>query len=515
MISIESSRPASRWAKRASVCAVALLLAACGGSDNPDSSTSAVQAGPAVPAGANVVTQWTQTHLALIRATKPAPPMTARALGIVSTAMYDAWAAYDAQAIGTRLADGLRRPAAEQTLGNKSKAISYAAFEALLDLYPSERTTLEARMRELGYDPTVMSSDKATPEGIGHLAAQALLVYRHGDGSNQLGNLTPLDASGKPVPYADYTGYVAQNPAINLGTPTALSSFANPQAWQPLTWVNQAGATVTPAYIAPHWGKVAPFALTSGDQFRPVQPKVFGSAEYVAQVQEIIDLTANLTDRQKSIAEYWADGPNSELPPGHWHLFALQVAERDKHSLDEDVKMFFALSNAVFDAGIATWEAKRYYDTSRPVTAVRYLFNGKTIRGWGGPGRDNVEMDGAAWIPFQPSWFVTPPFSEYTSGHSAFSAAAAEVLKRYTGSDAFAASVTVPAHSLKADSSAPASDVVLSWKTFTEAADEAGMSRLYGGIHFHDGDVAGRQLGRLVGAQVYAKAQGLWSGSAR
>jgi len=85
-------------------------------------------------------------------------------------------------------------------------------------------------------------------------------------------------------------------------------------------------------------------------------------------VQEIIDFTANLTDRQKSIAEYWADGPNSELPPGHWHLFALQVAERDKHSLDEDVKMFLALSNAVFDAGIATWEAKRFYDTSRPAT---------------------------------------------------------------------------------------------------------------------------------------------------
>ncbi len=438
--------------------------------------------------------------------------MTARALAMVSTAMYDAWAAYDPVANGTRLGSALRRPRAEHSLGNKSKAVSYAAFEVLLDLYPSQKDALEAQMRAMAYDPAVRSTDASTPEGVGHLSAQALLNYRHLDGANQLGDLTPKDANGLAQPYADYTGYLAVNPALRVALPSTLANFLKPDQWQPLTWVNAAGATVTPSYIAPFWGKVLPFALTSGDQLRPPPPKEFGSAAYVEQVTEVLTLTANLDDRQKSIAEYWADGPNSELPPGHWHLFAQQVSTRDHHGLDDDIKMFFALSNAVFDAGISTWDAKRFYNTSRPITAVRYLFNGKTIKGWGGPGRDNVDLDGASWIPFQASTFVTPPFAEYTSGHSAFSAAAAEVLRRYTGSDTFVQSATVLAHSLKADPAAPARDVVLAWNTFTEAADEAGVSRLYGGIHFRDGDRTGRNIGRVAGTQAYLRAQAFWRG---
>lgn len=494
----------------------ALALAGCGSGDYhaaPEVITA--PSGPAVPAGANVVLQWNAANIDAIRVTKPGPPMTARALAIVSTAMYDAWAAYDPQAIGTRLGAELRRPSAEHTAGNKAKAISHAAYEALLDLYPSQAAAFEKQMRAMGYDPTLRSTDRSTPEGVGHLAALALLSYRHLDGANQLGDLTAPDASGKPVPYADYTSYAPLNAPLAPAVATALNAFAHPESWQPLSYVNGDGVAVTPKYIAPHWGKVIPFAMTRSDQFRPAVPKTFGSAAYVAQVQEVMDLTAGLDDRSKSIAEYWADGPNSELPPGHWHLFARQVSERDKHTLDDDAKMFFALSNAVFDAGIATWEAKRYYDTSRPITAVRYLFNGKTIRGWGGPGKNNVEMDGASWIPFQPTTFPTPPFSEYTSGHSAFSGAAAEVLKRYTGSDAFSASVTVPAHSLKAEPASPANPVVLSWTSFTEAADEAGMSRLYGGIHFHDADQSGRLIGRQTGTQAYLKAQAFWRGEAR
>jgi hypothetical protein len=88
----------------------------------------------------------------------------------------------------------------------------------------------------------------------------------------------------------------------------------------------------------------------------------------------------NLTEKQKCIAEYWADGPNSELPPGHWNLFAQVISERDKHDNDKDVRLFFALTNAVFDAGIATWECKRFYDYVRPISAVRYLFNSQTIK---------------------------------------------------------------------------------------------------------------------------------------
>lgn len=438
--------------------------------------------------------------------------MTARALAMVDTAMYDAWAAYDAKALATQYGAELRRPAHEHLAGYQSKAISYAAFEVLVDLYPSEKASFEAAMRNMGYDPDVRSSDRNLPEGVGHLTAQALLNYRHTDGANQLGDLSPLDANGNRVPYADYTGYQPSNPALVVGQATDVANMPRPDLWQPLTYVNQAGATVTPKYIAPHWGKVRPFAMTRGDQFRPPAPPKFGSPEYLAQVQEVVDITANLSDKEKCISEYWADGPSSELPPGHWHLFAQQVSERDQHTLADDAKMLFALSNAVFDAGIATWDAKRTYETSRPITAIRYLFAGKTIQGWGGAGLNHVSMNGANWIPFQPTWFPTPPFPEYTSGHSAFSAAAAEVLKRYTGSDAWVGQVTIPAHSLKAEPSAPSSDVVLSWRSYSEAADEAGRSRLYGGIHFHDGDIQGRNVGRQAGTQAYLKAQSYWLG---
>jgi vanadium-dependent haloperoxidase-like protein len=119
------------------------------------------------------------------------------------------------------------------------------------------------------------------------------------------------------------------------------------------------------------------------------------------------------------------DGPNSEQPPGHWALFAQFVSARDHHTIDDDVKMFFVLSNAIFDAGIAAWDAKRTYDSVRPVTAIPLLFRGTTIRTWGGPGKGTVEMDGSQWIPYQAVTFPTPPFPDYVSGHSTYSAAAA------------------------------------------------------------------------------------------
>ncbi len=492
---------------RTILCAGAAILVLSGCGDDPV--TKPGGGDPPVPTGRNVVLQWNDVNLQAIRDVRPGPPQTARALAIVSTAVYDAWAAYDAVAVGTRLGSDLRRPAAERTPGRKSKAISYAAYRALTDQYPSQAAVFRAKMVALGYDPDDQSTDRTTPAGIGNVAAAAVIAFRSVDGANQLGVL------GNGTPYSDYTGYVPANPPIPVETPTPLSMIPNPGRWQPLTFVNQAGATVTPSFICPHWGHVVPFAMTSPSMFRPVPPAEFGSAAYRAQCEELIAISANLTDEQKAIAEYWADGPSSELPPGHFNLFAQLVSARDNHTLDDDVKMFFALTNAVFDAGIAVWEAKAFYDYCRPVTAIRYLYNGQTIRAWGGPGQNNVEIDGAAWKPYQPTWFPTPPFAEYTSGHSAFSSSAAEALKRFTGSDAFTFSYTTPRHGFKAEPGiAPAADVTITFNTFSEAADEAGISRLYGGIHFRDGDRRSRVMGRQCGALAYEKARSLWEGRA-
>jgi hypothetical protein len=247
------------------------------------------------------------------------------------------------------------------------------------------------------------------------------------------------------------------------------------------------------------------YAVYAGDS-------TYGSQLYETQARELIDISASLTDEQKVISEYWTDGPNSELPAGHWCLFASFVSARDHHGLDDDVKLFFALTNAVSDAGIAAWDAKRQFDSVRPVTAIPYLFQGQMIRSWGGPEKGTIVMDGRNWIPYQPSYFPSPPFPEYPSGHSTFSAAAAQILRLWTASDDFGDSATISHGSSRIEHGTPQTDITLKWSTFASAADQAGISRRYGGLHFESGDLAGRLLGKLVAEKVWQKAVSLFSG---
>jgi hypothetical protein len=159
------------------------------------------------------------------------------------------------------------------------------------------------------------------------------------------------------------------------------------------------------------------------------------------------------------------------------------------------------------------WDAKRTFDSVRPITAVRFLMAGKMIRAWGGPGVGTAWIHGEDWAPYQPATVVTPPFAEFVSGHSAFSAAGAEILRRYTGSDRFGASFTQPKGSSHVEPGrVPAADLTLRWPTFSAAAEEAGISRRYGGIHFEPADLQSRVIGREVGSQVWEKAQQYWSG---
>jgi hypothetical protein len=172
------------------------------------------------------------------------------------------------------------------------------------------------------------------------------------------------------------------------------------------------------------------------------------------------------------------------------------------------------------DAGIASWDAKRAYDYTRPVRAIRSLgrlgligFDDGTgtfvVDAWGGVGQGTVRIPATEFMTYQmPGGNPSPPFAEYTSGHSAFSAAGAEILKRFTGSDAFGYSVAFGRGSSRFEVGlTPNSPITLSWDTFTSAANQAGMSRRYGGIHFESGDLAGRSLGRKVGDKVWDRTQ--------
>ena len=490
----DTARPSPRRRLLAAASAAVFCLTIAG----------AAAAQPAPPPGAqpgdNAVLLWDEAALQAVRDTKPGPTVVSRAIAIVHTAMYDAWTAYDPVAVPTMAHAPWRRPAGEASDANKSRAVSYAAYRALVDLFPTETSLFDGVMAFQGYDRTDLSTDPVTAAGIGNLAAAAVLAFRHHDGSNQLGDL-------HPGAYSDYTGYAAVN------TPTAVT---DPNRWQPLNVLDSQGRVVTQTYTTPHWGLVTPFAVPGGSAMRPPPPARYPSLEYRAQADALIAISANLTDEQKVTAEYFADGPSSEFPPGHWALFAQAVSRRDRHTLDQDVRMFFALGNAVFDAGICVWDAKRLYDSERPGTAIHFLYAGQMIRSWAGPFQGTQMMDGSNWRPYQLATVVTPPFPEYCSGHSAFSAAGAEILRSFTGSDFFGGFVVIPAGSSSAEPGAvPANAVTLSWPTFSTAADQAGMSRRYGGIHFEQGDLEARALGRRVGALVWARALTYFDGTAQ
>ncbi|HEU5228428.1 MAG TPA: phosphoesterase [Ktedonobacteraceae bacterium] len=439
----------------------------------------------------NAVIQWNNAALDAIRATNPGPTIGSRALAIMHTCMYDAWATYDPVAVPTR-PNGIPRQRPQQDV---TQAVSYAAYRAMMDLFPSQAAQFNALMQSLGFDPNNNSTDTTAQAGVGNVAAQAVISFRHADGSNQLND------------YADTSGYVPVN------TPTQLN---DPTRWQPLL-VNGK----VQQYLTPHWGTITPFALTSGSQFRPAGPVMDPtSSAYKSQANQIIQLSASLDDTTKTIADYWANGPHSETPPGHWLLFtqffaAQFLSQKNRHGLNSDITLFFMVANAVFDAGIACWECKRFYNSVRPITAVRYLYTGSQINAWGGIGKGTVSMDGGQWQPYQEANVVTPSFPEYVSGHSTFSAAGAYILQLQSpgGNGTFGDSFTAqPGSSQIEPGFAPTQSVTLSWPTFSSAADQAGLSRRYGGIHFEQGDLDGRALGKQVGAQVAAKAQAYIAG---
>ena len=310
------------------------------------------------PASASIVADWNAAALAEVRASRLGPPITARALAVAHTCMFDAWAAYDSVAVPT-VAGTPRRPAAERTEANKAQAVSHAAYRCLLNLYPAGATRLAAVMASKGYNPSDTSTDLATPQGVGNVAASQVIAARRNDGSNQYADLRP----GFP-PYADYSGYLPVNLPLPFCTPQTVGpcpplNIADPLGWQPL--ISDTGATQ--AFIAPFWERVRPFALSSATQFDSLipQPDIFaaGFSRYQANVDELLQYSAQLDLPRKLVVEYWADGPNSELPPGHWGLFAQYLSTSRGYTIDQDVKMFFAMHNASFDAGIAAWQIGR------------------------------------------------------------------------------------------------------------------------------------------------------------
>ncbi len=468
-----------------------LLFSCASPNEKNDATADVVQ--EAVPRGEdNIAYKWGKIALEGTaydtERFKPRPTITSRFLGLVTTAMFDAWTRFDDKATPAIAKEIDRAPESMRTLANKQEAISYAAYRTMVEYYYSDSLKWKTHMRDMGYDPSNRSMDPTSAAGIGNAVAAAIIEKRKTDGSNQYGELT----NGKM--YADYTGYQpVNNPDENVDI----------NRWQPKYFSDGKGGTYAPGCLTPYWQKVEPLLIDSASQFRPGPPPEYGSEQLKAEVAEVVELQANLTNEQKALVEFMRDGPQSVQQGGHWLIFAQDVSRRDNHTLDQDVKMYFLVESVAMDGFIANWDSKMHYDYARPYALVHEYFKGQTIKGWAGEEEGWKEkMPGEKWRPYSPSVFLCPPFPSYASGHSTISGGCAEALKLFKGDDTFGSQVDlVPGIMTEPDNIGDT--VTLTFPTFTEAAEMAGMSRVLGGYHIQADNISGLELGRAVARHNY------------
>ena len=439
----------------------------------------------------SAVVQWNRLIGVCVSINLTPVTIAARIMAMVHEAIYNAWAHYDLPA-GFTQPWLFKRPVWEWNDINRRVAISHAAHGVLTDFFPAQVPLFEALLQPLIADAW-RSNGGWQAGNVGRDAACKVLQSRNNDGANQRGDLAP-------GAYADYTGYAPVNTPGNI---------VDLSRWTPLIVPNAAGQLVTQQFLTPHWGRVRPFALRSGSVYRPTLAPVMPSQ---AEIDEILQLSADLTDRTKALGDFFAANPGSVTPPGQWLQFAEMVSEKDGNTLEEDVKLFFSTAQACLDVSIAVWDAKRAYDQARPATVIPVLYRGQQIRAWGGPGRGTQTILGEQWIPWQRPSNRSPPFPDFVSGHSTFSAAAATAIAEARGSDKITLSATVPAGAFRTDPGLPLKDITFTWKRLSEAADAAGYSRRLTGIHWFRSDFAGRTLGKQVGQNAASKCKRLFVG---
>ena len=454
--------------------------------------------------------QWNRLVCDAIHYVNFPPTVAARALAMVHTAMYDAWTNYNDSGceVSTTTGSRLKQPDSTCTSENRERAYCYAAFTVAQALFwcalpPEKKNMFREFMCGCNFDPDDRNIEVDNAVGIGNLSGLLVLECRLGDAANQRGTLNEGT-------YSDFSGYCPVNPPM-----------PQPMKYED-RWQAQLRNHKPQVFLTAHWGLVKPFALPWGGEYRPPSPITCDKKDFEEQAEEVLRYSECLTDEQKLIAEFWAgmhedkfvdaikdDDQRWATPPEQCCRQARYLSRKYGHKNAYDIKMFFLLTNALLDAGIAAWDCKVFYDYVRPISAIQNLYRGKSVMAWGGPCEGTQQIEGENWLPYIP----TPPFAEYVSGHSTFSAAAQEVLSSFCGSDKYGEDIIIPKGGSRIEPGCtPVEDLTLSWKMLKHAADEAGISRLYGGIHFKDGDREGRILGSKVGCAVWEKTQLYFNG---
>ncbi|MEO7035546.1 MAG: vanadium-dependent haloperoxidase [Polyangiaceae bacterium] len=568
----------------------------------------------------SIARRWNEQVLGAIRRDLPRPGVHARNLFHVSLAIWDAYAAYDDLVTGYVVQEHLT-PGTDGLDAARQEAISYAAYRVLSHRYTTavggavSQACFDAFMAKLGYDPSATSRKGSTPHALGNRVGQAVIDAFSDDGANEANN------------YADPDAFEPNSPNLVVDRPG--SHAKDPNLWQRLVIAKaetqngipeDSGAQV---YVGGQWGHVQPFSLVrpsadaayldNGHLPAKLDDDLVEAAIDIARREAMLDVDDDTTmdispgalgnnslgtndghgrsknpvtgkpypaqlvkrsDFGRFLAEFWADGPTSETPPGHWNVIANNVADDPAFErrlfgtgpqldpLSWDVHTYLALNGALHDAAIAAWELKRKYVSGRPITLIRYMaehgqrtdtdgpsydpqglplidnlievitkessapgerherlarYVGEmAIRSWRGEPGDRTKDDsgvawqlGVEWTPYQRRTFVTPAFPGYMSGHSAFSRAAATVLAGLTGSDYFPGGLG--SYSFQPGylffEYGPSAPLSLQWASYYDASDQAGQSRLWGGIHISFDDFDGRRAGSLIGSSAIERAR--------
>lgn len=412
-------------------------------------------------ASADVITDWNGTSIEVLRSRSASPNEASRAIAITHLAAYDAVVAitktYEPYLPGLKAS----LPASAEA------AAAQAAYETLLALYPEAKSALD---KALDISLKSIEDGKAEDNGIqlGKAAAAAILKARQSDHAGDSVAHDPSTAPGK---------------------------------WR----------ETAPGFAAaaePHWATVTPFALETPNQFRPAPPPALDSLEYTLAFTAVKlsgSATSSFrTEAQTATAKFWEQ--ETYLP---FFGAARALAKREKLELDESARLFAALSLAIADSRIATWDAKYTYSYWRPITAITTVpvpgnDDGGDV-GTGGQGgaestdtageeTEGIEDDGNPETVADPDWLpylTTPNYPAYVSAHSATGAAAAAVLAHWFGDETV---FTV--------GSDTAAGYTRTFQSFSDAAEENAVSRVYGGVNFDFSNEAGLALGTEVANYV-------------
>jgi hypothetical protein len=408
------------------------------------------QLAEAEPAKAEDVMQsWYKLSLELVRHTPTySPPVASRAFAYLGVTAYEAIASGspDLQSLAGQL-HGLR-PTPKRMAGKAyddavimQAALAFAAQHFFDNTGPTGHhalTALEARLRARVSKGVSLKIVMRSAD-YGEAVAKHILAWSQDDG-----------------------GAVVEN----MGFPMQFDLIKGPAHWVPTSVIVQQQKPLLPG-----WGKNRTFAMPEGASCHLPAPPEYSedkSSEFYKQALEVYQVKQNLTPEQRATARFWADDAMlSNTPPGHWISIALQIMAHDHVELEKSVDVMARLGVVMADAFIGCWNAKYQYDLLRPITYIRRVIDPK-------------------WEPL----LNTPPFPEYPSGHSTQSAAAAMVLTNLFGEN-----FAFHDETGKADGLGPRE-----FTSFAAAADDAGISRLYGGIHFRAAIEQGLAQGRCIGA---------------